>query len=169
MTDLNNLTDLINKLRCKIKNISLIQHHDKSCFFTTQILKPCNNSINKKYMGLQFNDKFNNNSDNKSFIILRETNNIISYYLTITIPDIYKNNKDCFSFSLGIKTNNKIKTIKNSKTFYSANNIIDNQITVSNTSIYSSKEKQELCLIVKCPYGYKSIDFDNGILTILSV
>ena len=167
---MDDLKDLIIKLKCKIKNIGLIQQYDKPCFFTTQILIHHNNTVNKKYIGLQFNDNFNNNiNDNKTFIKLKEKNNIISYYLTIKIDDNYKNNKEYFSFSLGIKINNKIKTIKNSKTFYSLNNIIENQITVSNTSIYSSKENQELCLIVKCPYGYKNIDFECGILTILSL
>ena len=112
----------------------------------------------KKYVGLLFDNNFNNfdsdgSSGNKqlnSFIGLRKSNIILSYSLQLELSFTPITSIIC-SFSLGIKSKSdpKIKIIKGTKhQFDLANsNIVNGHIIVSNTTIYLSNGDEELCMI----------------------
>ena len=165
------LVNSINKLKTKIKKIELLKKNDVPIFTTNKIILPKELDDKKKFIGLQFSDEFdkNKNDNNKSFIKLQKTYQIIHYFITIKIDDYDKNSQIYCSFTLGIKENNKIKTIKSSKTYCLLTSAIDKHITISNTIIYSSCENQELCLIAQLPLNCRNIIADKSILQVLSL
>jgi hypothetical protein len=163
--------DLINKLRINMKKIEILQKNKEPCFITTQIVMPVEIDINKKIIALQFTEDFEKNKqDCKSFIILTKKYHIINFSITVNIENFDKNKdyKEYCSFTLGIRGCNKIKTIKSSKVWASINSAIDNQLIISNTIVYFSKEKQELCLIATTLPKNTYINRKLSILSMLS-
>ncbi len=136
---------------------------------------------NKKYIGLLFDENFNDfSSDNNNnsgeklpFIKLSGGNNIINYSLAIEIDNSsienYINHKkslnniitpENYSVSLGIreKSNSKVRIIKGSKLLFDLtekNPIIGDKITINNTILYLSKPGEELCMIVELGSKFK--------------
>ncbi len=120
---------------------------------------PKNQDQNKKYIGLMFDDNFNDfttdsndNSNTKiSFINLNKGNNIINYSICIDVDESnlyqYVN-----SICLGIKekSSSKVRIIKGSKYMFDTGNknlITNGKIIINNTIIYMSEENEELCMI----------------------
>ena len=169
--ELTDTTCLINKLKCQLKKLELLKVKNEPKFITKKITTPHNLDKNKKYIGLQFSDNFekNNNDNNKSFITLRTKYHIITYFLNIKLEKINQNSKEYFTFTLAIKENNKIKPIKNSRSYCKLDSAINNYLTISNTTIYLSNEKQELCLIAEFPLNCENFSFERAILNILSL
>ncbi len=175
MTEYKKLYNQIDKLNTKIKKLETTIHDkkiSKSTLLSYKINFPKESYSNKKYIGLKFDDNFNNyDSDTKSnnknlisFIKLIKSNIIISYTLqleldTMTINNVLSNNIFC-SVAIGIKThiNSKIRIIKGSKYMFDLanSNQIDNKINISNTLLYSAEDGEELCMIV-------DFDFASGI------
>ncbi len=120
---------------------------------------PKNHDKNKKYIGLMFDDNFNDfssdsneKSKNKtSFIKMKRGNNIINYSVTIDLEEV-SGVSHTNSICLGIKEKNssKVRIIKGSKYIFDLSNksiIIGNKITLNNTIIYMSQDGEELCMI----------------------
>ncbi len=148
----NNTINIVNKntpvnspsqSQIKAYSISYPKYHDK----------------NKKYIGLIFDDNFNDfssesniGSKNKvSFLKLRKGNNIINYSICIDISDI-PTNQTINSVCLGIREKNssKVRLIKGSKYIFdlaNKSNIYNDKITINNTIIYMSEDLEELCMI----------------------
>jgi hypothetical protein len=120
---------------------------------------PKNHDKNKKYIGLMFDDNFNDfssdsneKSKNKtSFIKMKRGNNIINYSVTIDLEEV-SGIANTNSICLGIKEKNssKVRIIKGSKYIFDLSNkstVIGNKITLNNTIIYMSQDGEELCMI----------------------
>ncbi len=168
---IENLNYKIKKLDTQIKNknFNIIPSNVKNStqnitniFKAYGILYPKTYDKNKRYVGLLFDENFNDfSSDNNSnttsklsFIKLSNGSNIINYSLNIDIDNnIQTQNNPVYSISLGIKekSNSKVRIIKGSKIFFESNNknIINNKITINNTILYSSQLGEELCMIVE--------------------
>ncbi len=185
MTSYQNLNKLIENLNSKIKkldvdlkskptNIVQIQKQAKN-ELQNNISNNLNLSIraygishpkiidnNKRYIGLMFDENFNDfTSENSgsgskvSFIKLKPGNNIINYSVCIDLDEVnnIQNNTTC-SISLGIKenSNSKVRFIKGSKIIFDPNNRIDslgnnNKIIINNTIIYVSVGEEDLCMV----------------------
>ena len=170
--ELTDTTCLINKLKCQLKKLELLKVKNEPNFITKKIIIPNNIDKNKKYIGLQFNDSFekkNNNDNIKSFINLKKNHHIITYFITISLDKCYLNSKEYFTFTLAIKENNIIKPIKNSKSYCKLDSAIENCLIISNTTIYLSNAKQELCLIAEFPLNCEKFTFDRAIFSMLSL
>ena len=167
--ELSDTTCLINKLKCQLKKLELLKVKNEPNFITTKINIPHILDKNKKYICLQFNDNLEKNNNNKSFICLYKKYQIITYFIRIKLDKCYLNSKEYFTFTLAIKENNKIKPIKNSISYCKLDSAIDNHLTISNTTIYLSNEKQELCLIAEFPLHCEKFIFDKASLNILSL
>lgn len=114
---------------------------------------------NKKYVGLLFDNNFNNfdsdeNTGDKNlsfFIKLPKSNIVINYSIQFELNFTPLEPVIC-SVALGIKTksDSKIKIIKGSKYQFNLTSpdIISNHIVVTNTVLYSSESGEELCVIV---------------------
>ncbi len=168
---IENLNYKIKKLdtQVKNKNFNIMPSNLKNStqnitniFKAYGILYPKTYDKNKRYVGLLFDENFNDfSSDNNSnttsklsFIKLSNGSNIINYSLNIDIDNnIQSPNNPVYSISLGIKekSNSKVRIIKGSKIFFESNNknIINNKITINNTILYSSQSGEELCMIVE--------------------
>jgi hypothetical protein len=169
---IENLNYKIKKLdnQIKNKNFNIIPSNIKNSsqnisntFKAYGILYPKTYDKNKRYIGLLFDENFNDfSSENNSntttklpFIKLSSGSNIINYSLNIEIDNnINQNNQThIYSISLGIKekSNSKVRIIKGSKVFFDLNNknIINNKITINNTILYSSQLGEELCMVVE--------------------
>lgn len=136
----------------------------KSTLQSYRIHFPTNVQTNKKYIGLKFNDNFNDfDSDEKSncknlipFIKLSKSNIIINYTIQLELDYTPLNPIHC-SIAIGIKTtiDTKIKIIKGTKYNFDlvGPNTIDNKLVISNNVLYSAEDDEELCIIA---------DFDSG-------
>lgn len=145
------------------KNISCVS---KSTLLSYRIHFPTDVQSNKKYIGLKFNDNFNNfDSDEKSnsknlipFIKLSKSNIIINYTIQLELDYTPLNPIHC-SIAIGIKTSTdtKIKIIKGTKYNFDLTgpNTIDNKLVISNNVLYSAENDEELCIIA-------DFDFASG-------
>lgn len=145
------------------KNIS---NSSKSTLLSYRIHFPSDIQSNKKYIGLKFNNNFNDfDSDEKSnsknlisFIKLNKSNIIINYTIQLELElDYTPLNPIYCSIAIGIKTlsDTKIKIIKGTKYNFDlvGTNTIDNKLIISNNILYSAEDGEELCIIA---------DFDSG-------
>ena len=145
------------------KNIS---NSSKSTLLSYRIHFPSDVQSNKKYIGLKFNNNFDDfNSDEKSnsknlisFIKLTKSNIIINYTIQLELElDYTPLNPIYCSIAIGIKTlsDTKIKIIKGTKYNFDlvGTNTIDNKLVISNNILYSAEDGEELCIIA---------DFDSG-------
>lgn len=145
------------------KNISCVS---KSTLLSYRIHFPTDVQSNKKYIGLKFNDNFNDfDSDEKSnsknlipFIKLSKSNIIINYTIQLELDYTPLNPIHC-SIAIGIKTSidTKIKIIKGTKYNFDLTgpNTIDNKLVISNNVLYSAENDEELCIIA-------DFDFASG-------
>jgi hypothetical protein len=145
------------------KNISCVS---KSTLQSYRIHFPTDVQSNKKYIGLKFNDNFNNfDSDEKSnsknlipFIKLSKSNIIINYTIQLELDYTPLNPIHC-SIAIGIKTSidTKIKIIKGTKYNFDLTgpNTINNKLVISNNVLYSAEDNEELCIIA-------DFDFASG-------
>lgn len=160
MSNYKDLYKLIDGLKTKIKNldISKSKSKSKSNLVSYRIFCPNKINSNKKYIGLLFDNNFNEFESDESkeikkfssFIKLQKSNMIINYNIQIELTSTPLINTLC-SIGLGIKTksDSKIKIIKGSKyTFDLAlnQNIINNKIQITNTVLYTSSFGEELCM-----------------------
>ncbi len=185
---IENLNYKIKKLDTQIKNknFNIIPSNTKNSSPNTSntfkaygILYPKTYDKNKRYVGLLFDENFNDfSTDNNSntmnklpFIKLSNGSNVINYSLNIDI-DNSSSNTQVYSISLGIKekTNSKVRIIKGSKVFFDSNNknIINNKITINNTILYSSQLGEELCMIVELGSKCK-INSSKSLIKILTL
>ena len=145
------------------KNIS---NSSKSTLLSYRIHFPSDVQSNKKYIGLKFNNNFDDfDSDEKSnsknlisFIKLNKSNIIINYTIQLELElDYTPLNPIYCSIAIGIKTlsDTKIKIIKGTKYNFDlvGTNTIDNKLVISNNILYSAEDGEELCIIA---------DFDSG-------
>lgn len=162
---IENLNHKIKKLDAQVKNknFNLGSNSKTSCstyFRAYGIAYPKTFDKNKKYVGLLFDENFNdftseNNLDSNSklpFIKLSYGKNIINYSISVDIDDIQNNKNNICSLSLGIKekSNSKVRIIKGSKlTWDSKIQSQSNKVVINNTIIYSSQLGEELCMIVE--------------------
>lgn len=182
------LNTKIKKLENQIKNntIGIVNKNvtstspNQSQIKAYSISYPKNHDKNKKYIGLMFDDNFNDfssesndKSKNKvSFLKLRKGNNIINYSICIDISDI-PSNQTINSVCLGIREKNssKVRLIKGSKYIFDlANryNIYNDKITINNTIIYMSEDLEELCMIADLNSKCK-INQSKSLIKILSL
>lgn len=171
--------DLNNKIK-KLENIvgnkkkflqqtnKNILNESKSTLLSYRIHFPKDSYSNKKYIGLKFDNNFNNfDSDEKSinknlipFIKLTKSNIIINYTIQLELDLDYTplNPINC-SIAVGIKTSidTKIKIIKGTKYNFDlcGPNTIDNKLIISNNILYAAEEGEELCIIA-------DFDFASG-------
>lgn len=163
---IDNLNLKINKLDSMVKNKkfslgtgSVSKISNPSLFRAYGINYPKIFDKNKKYIGLLFNENFNDftsdnnlNSDSKlSFIKLSNGNNIINYSINVDIDESKFNNlNNICSVSLGIKEkfNSKVRIIKGSKISWDIKSN-SNKIVINNTIIYNSQLGEELCIIAE--------------------
>ena len=187
ITDIYNLIDNlkshIKKLNVSKKYIKNDYHNDHkdnekiqkiNMMKTFRICNPCNIQ-NKKYIGLLFDNNFDQLKDDKevniencaSFIKLKRSNNIINYSITFDIKEetpidttgtllsnILKDETNCnYCLTLGIKDkkSSKIRIIKGSKNIFNLSTvvIVNNKFIVNSTILYSSNDDDELCLIAE--------------------
>ncbi len=141
---------------------------------------PKNHDKNKKYIGLMFDDNFNDfssdsneKSKNKTSLIkMKRGNNIINYSVTIDLDEV-SNISNTNSICLGIKEKNssKVKIIKGSKYIFDISNkstIIGNKIILNNTIIYMSQDGEELCMIADLNFKCKIIQ-SKSLIKILTL
>lgn len=157
------LNTKIKKLENQLKNqtIGIVNKNIPStCLIKAySISYPKNHDKNKKYIGLMFDDNFNDfssESNDKSknkvpFIKLRKSNCVINYSVCIDINDI-PSSPTINSICLGIREKNssKVRLIKGSKYVFDLSNksiILNDKITINNTIIYMSEDFEELCMI----------------------
>jgi hypothetical protein len=163
---IDNLNLKINKLDTLVKNKnfsletrSITKMSNQSLFRAYGINYPKIFDKNKKYIGLLFNENFNDftsdnnlNSDSKlSFIKLLNGNNVINYSINVDIDESKFNNlNNICSVSLGIKEkfNSKVRIIKGSKMSWDIKSN-SNKIVINNTIIYNSQLGEELCIIAE--------------------
>ena len=143
------------------------------------IIYPKSYDKNKRYIGLLFDENFNdftseNNEDIKNklpFIKLSNGNNIINYSVNIDIDDNTLN-QQIGSIGLGIKdkTTSKVRIIKGSKIIFDLDNknSINNKININNTILYASESGEELCMIVELGPKCKIIS-SKSLIKILSI
>ena len=144
----NKTIEIVNK---NIPKISLIKGYS--------ISYPKNNDKNKKYIGLLFDDNFNDfSSESKdksksklSFIKLKKSNCIINYSICVDVIEI-SSIPTLNSVCLGIREKNssKVRLIKGSKCIFDLANksiILNDKIIINNTIIYMSEDSEELCMI----------------------
>ena len=195
MSNSQNLYKLIDNLKNKIKNLDKIKSFDKfktfdksglnknicvtnSVINSYRIFNPKNNTTNKKYMALLFDDNFNdfesdssnNNKNLMSFIKLSSGNIIINYSIIIEISSKPKQNTYC-SLALGIKSiyDGKIKIIKGSKyVFDSSLDTIEDKIQINNTLLYVCSEDEELCIISEF-YNTCSVNYKKSLIKTLNL
>lgn len=147
------------------KNIS---NSSKSTLLSYRIHFPSDIQSNKKYIGLKFNNNFDDfDSDEKSnsknlisFIKLTKSNIIINYTIQLELElDYTPLNPIYCSIAIGIKTlsDTKIKIIKGTKYNFDlvGTNTIDNKLVISNNILYSAEDGEELCIIA-------DFDFASG-------
>lgn len=147
------------------KNIS---NSSKSTLLSYRIHFPSDVQSNKKYIGLKFNNNFDDfDSDEKSnsknlisFIKLTKSNIIINYTIQLELElDYTPLNPIYCSIAIGIKTlsDTKIKIIKGTKYNFDlvGTNTIDNKLVISNNILYSAEDGEELCIIA-------DFDFSSG-------
>lgn len=167
---INDLNNKIKKLENVVgnkkqsQNYKNIYNNYKSTLLSYRVHFPKETYSNKKYIGLKFNDNFNEfDSDEKSntknllsFIKLIKSNVIINYTIQLELNYTPLNSIPC-SIAIGIKTttDSKIKIIKGTKyNFDLLNaNTIENKLVISNNVLYSAEDNEELCIIA---------DFDSG-------
>ena len=177
MTEYKKLYKQIEDLNGKIKKLETIvvnkkqpqqinTNLSKSTLLSYRIYFPKESYSNKKYIGLKFNDDFNdfdsdeklNNKNLIPFIKLIKSNVIINYTIQLELNYIPHNSVLC-SLAIGIKTStdSKIKIIKGTKYIFdiAGQNIINNNLTISNNILYYAEENDELCIIA-------DFDFDSG-------
>lgn len=162
------------------KNIS---NMSKSTLLSYRIHFPTDVQSNKKYIGLKFNNNFNNfDSDEKTnnknlipFIKLTKSNIIINYTLQLELDYTPLNQIHC-SIAVGIKTSidTKIKIIKGTKYNFDlvGPNTIDNKLVISNNILYSAEDGEELCIIADFDFASGSncsVNSKKSIMKILMV
>ena len=183
MHNYKELYKLIENLKLKIKKLDNQKNKlsKNSSINSYRIFSPKIKDNNKKYIGLLFDnnfDDFNTDSSNNldnciSFIKLKKSNIIINYSLLIDINTMTNSSTIC-SISLGIKdkNNSKIKIIKGTKNIFDINNksiIFSNKIQINNTILYDSNiDGEELCMVAELP-NYCSINFKKSLLKILYI
>lgn len=185
--DLNNKIKKLENIVCNkiqtqdkltIKNTSNIS---KSILLSYKIHFPKDICSNKKYIGLKFNNNFNDfDSDEKTndknlmpFIKLTKSNIIINYIIQLELDYTPLNPIHC-SIAIGIKTSyeTKIKIIKGTKFNFDlmSSNIIDNKLIISNYVLYSAEDGEELCIIADLASGSNcSINNKKSIIKLLLV
>jgi hypothetical protein len=174
MNEYKNLYKLIDNLNLKIKNLEsnkiksssknllnkkLNQNNLNTLIESYRIHHSKENQTEKKYVGLMFDNNFNNfdsedNTGNKnlcSFIKLKKSNIIINYSIQLELNYTPISSVIC-SLALGIrsKSDSKIKIIKGTKYQFdlTSTDVINNKITINNTILYCSASDEELCMIV---------------------
>jgi hypothetical protein len=172
----------------KNKNWNIIPETNKNfnnnIFRAYGIIYPKSYDKNKRYIGLLFDENFNdftseNNEDIKnklSFIKLSNGNNTINYSINIEIDDNINQQIGSIgsigSIALGIKekSNSKVRIIKGSKILFELNNknSINNKITINNTILYSSQPGEELCMIAELNSKSKIIS-SKSLIKILTI
>ena len=164
----DNLNILIDNFKKKIKSIDKNSSNSFNKIKTYRISLP--KKYSKKYIGLLFDDSFNDNvSDEKSdtdYIkqksILRldnDCNYIINYSIQLKIESSNLNENSFFSLGIKEKNNKNIRIIKGSKQqFNNKAMVINNSILVNNTIIFTSENDQELCLIAEIGPDVKIIN-----------
>jgi|LauGreDrversion4_2_1035121.scaffolds.fasta_scaffold305448_1 hypothetical protein len=184
MTSFQNVNKLIENLNsnirkldtdAKVRSNNIIQIQKNNNISNSQssiraygITHPKIIDKNKKYIGLMFDENFNDfTSENSSgsnsklsFIKLKPGNNIINYSVCVDIDDNTKLNKNTSqqnsvcSISLGIKensnSNSKVRFIKGSKIMFNPDSKYDginNKVIINNTIIYISSGEEDLCMV----------------------
>ena len=171
--DLNNkikkLENIVGNKKNSTQQINKnILNSSKSTLLSYRIHFPSDIQSNKKYIGLKFNNNFNDfDSDEKSnsknlisFIKLNKSNIIINYTIQLELElDYTPLNPIYCSIAIGIKTlsDTKIKIIKGTKYNFDlvGTNTIDNKLVISNNILYSAEDGEELCIIA-------DFDFSSG-------
>jgi hypothetical protein len=144
---------LIDNLKIRIKKLDTLRRN--SYFIKSyNISLPTHN--NKIFIGLLFDENFNDfctnseNSNTKISFIKLKGSTIINYSLLLLIDKIPEVHTIC-SICFGIKTDqSKVRIIKGSKYIFdisNKNNLVNNQIIINNTIIYSANMHDELCMI----------------------
>lgn len=170
--DLNHKIKKLESIITNKKNLNTNKNNvntynlSKTKLLSYRIHFPKESNLNKKYIGLKFDDNFNEyDTDDKSndknlfsFIKLNKSNLIINYSIQLELNNTPLNSIPC-SLALGIKTTSdtKIKIIKGTKYNFDLNSpiIFDNKICISNNILYSSEDGEELCIIA-------DFDFASG-------
>jgi len=186
-TSITDIYNLIDNLKSHIKKLDINKNHIKNndhkdhekthklnIMKTFRVCNPCNIK-NKKYIGLLFDNNFDQLKDDEdiniencaSFIKLKRSNNIINYSITFDIKEelpidttgtllsnILKDETTCnYCLTLGIKDkkSSKIRIIKGSKNIFNLSTvvIVNNKFIVNSTILYSSNDDDELCLIAE--------------------
>jgi hypothetical protein len=152
----------------KIPNSSL-NPLAKSTILSFRIHFPKEQHLNKKYIGLKFDDNLNSmyDSDEKStnknllsFIKLTKSNIIINYTIQLELNFTPIDSIIC-SIAVGIRSSlspdSKIRIIKGTKYIFdlAGPNTIDGKLNISNNVLYSAEENEELCMIA-------DFDFNSG-------
>jgi len=186
------IADLNNKIK-KLENIvgnkkqsqnyNNICNSYKSTLLSYRVHFPKETYYNKKYIGLKFNDNFNDfDSDDKSnsnnllsFIKLIKSNVIINYTIQLELNYTPLNSIPC-SIAIGIKTtsDSKIKIIKGTKYNFDLSNpnTIENKLMISNNVLYSAEDNEELCIIADFDFASGSncvVDNKKSIIKLLFV
>jgi hypothetical protein len=186
------LNTKIKKLESQVKNntINIVNKHTPnnqnyivghpSSIKAYSISYPKNHDKSKKYIGLMFDDNFNDfstDSDPKSknkisFIKMKKANNIINYSICVDIMEI-PTNSCVHSISLGIREKNssKVRLIKGSKYSFdlsNKDNIFGDKLIINNTIIYMSEESEELCMIADLSPKCK-INHSKSLIKIMSL
>jgi len=155
------LYKLIDNLKNKIKKLDSQKNKISTNILAYRICYPNKLNNSKKYIGLSFNENFddfesdiiNNINSNIPFIKIKKSNCIINFSITFDIINISSDVTIC-SISLGIKDKktSKIRIIKGSKICIDISNksiIINNSLTINNTIIYMANDEDELCMIAE--------------------
>ena len=186
----DDINKLLENLKSEIRKMDILckKKSQLSEINTFRISSPSinNKNSNKRYIGLLFDNEFNqlinseetgqnSTTNKKSFLKLKRSNYIINYCVTIKIDEQEINNF-CF-ISLGIRdenssdftSGNKIHMIKGSRQKFSIKHLlVDGMITIKDTIIYQAEENQQLCLIAN--FGKKNKLLENkSILKIYSL
>lgn len=186
------ITDLNNKIK-KLENVvgnkkqsqnyKNIYNSYKSTLLSYRVHFPKETYSNKKYIGLKFNDNFNEfDSDEKSnsknllsFIKLIKSNVIINYTIQLELNYTPLNSIPC-SIAIGVKTitDSKIKIIKGTKYNFDLSNpnTIENKLVISNNVLYSAEDNEELCIIADFDFASGSncvVDNKKSIIKLLFV
>lgn len=186
---IENLNHKIKKLDTQIKNKNFniipsntnYKNSNSYQFKAYGIVYPKTFDKNKRYVGLLFDENFNDfSSDNNTnsvtrlpFIKLSLGSNIINYSISIEIEENKLTSQtQVYSIALGIKekSNGKVRIIKGSKIFFDFNNknISNNKITINNTILYMSQSGEELCIIVELGSKCK-INSSKSLIKILTL
>jgi hypothetical protein len=169
-SDVSNLAEKNKLIKNKsIKNIGLNDYIDnninnqvkneiKSKIESYKILSPTNFVTTKKYIGLMFDNNFNNfetdeNSGGKnllSFIPIPKSNIVINYFIQLELNYTPLTSVIC-SLALGIrsKSDSKIKIIKGTRQIFdvSSSIVVSGTINLTGNSIYMCGGDEELCMI----------------------